>query len=53
MSGAEFDLGRVLRPIEMDQFFGDYWEQRPLIVARNQPDYYADLYSSPHLKDGR
>ena len=45
MSGAEFDLGRVLRPIEMDQFFGDYWEQRPLIVARNQPDYYADLFS--------
>ena len=45
MSGAEFDLGRVLRPIEIDQFFGDYWEQRPLIVARNQPDYYADLFS--------
>jgi ribosomal protein L16 Arg81 hydroxylase len=45
MPGAEFDLERVLRPIELDQFFGAYWEQRPLIVARNQPDYYAELFS--------
>jgi ribosomal protein L16 Arg81 hydroxylase len=45
MAGAPFDLARVLSPIEPDEFFGDYWEQRPLVVARNQPDYYADLFS--------
>ncbi len=45
MSGAGFDLGRVLRPVELDRFFSDYWEQRPLIIARSEPDYYADLCS--------
>lgn len=45
MSGAGFDLGRVLHPVELDLFLSDYWEQRPLVIARNQPDYYADLCS--------
>lgn len=45
MGGAAFDLGRILSPIEPNQFFSEYWEQRPLVIARNQPDYYADLFS--------
>src|SRR5215210_3142553 len=45
MAGGEFDIVRVLSPIELDAFFGDYWEQRPLVVARNQPEYYAELFS--------
>ncbi len=45
MSGAGFDLGRVLRPVELDRFFNDYWEQQPLIITRGEPNYYADLCS--------
>ncbi len=45
MSGAAFDLGKVLSPIEPDQFFSEYWEQRPLVISRNEPSYYVDLFS--------
>jgi ribosomal protein L16 Arg81 hydroxylase len=45
MSGAGFDLAKVLSPTELDQFFSEYWEQRPLVISRNEPDYYADLFS--------
>ncbi len=45
MSGAAFDLGRIVSPIEPGQFLSEYWEQRPLVISRNQPDYYADLFS--------
>ena len=45
MSASGFDLARVLHPVELNHFFSDYWEQRPLIIARGQPDYYADLCS--------
>lgn len=45
MSEAAFDLGRVLSPIEPSQFFNEYWEQRPLVISRNEPSYYADLFS--------
>jgi ribosomal protein L16 Arg81 hydroxylase len=45
MSGAAFDLGRVLSPIEPSRFFSEYWEQRPLVIVRTEPNYYADLFS--------
>ena len=45
MSRAAFDLARLLSPIEPSRFFADYWEQQPLVIARSQPDYYADLFS--------
>lgn len=45
MAGAEFDLARMLSPMELDRFFSDYWEQRPLVLSRNQPDFYAGLFS--------
>ena len=45
MSGTEFDLGRMLRPLEPSEFFHHYWEQRPLVLSRNQPDFYTSLFS--------
>jgi ribosomal protein L16 Arg81 hydroxylase len=45
MRRNEFDLTQVLRPVEADAFFRDYWEKQPLHVARNDPSYYRSLFS--------
>lgn len=41
----EFDLTKLLAPISPAQFFGDYWEEKPLLVSRNDRDYYETLLS--------
>ena len=38
-----FNLERLLHPITPATFFGEYWEEKPLLVARNRADYYAPL----------
>ncbi|MFD7001681.1 cupin domain-containing protein [Streptomyces mirabilis] len=37
------ELERLLRPVPVSGFFGEYWEQQPLVVHRNDPEYFADL----------
>jgi hypothetical protein len=39
-----FDLAKILRPVEPEAFFRDTWEQKPLAVHRNDPDYYRGLF---------
>lgn len=45
MSGLDFDLARLIWPIDPASFFRDTWEKKPLVVSRNQPDYYSGLFS--------
>jgi ribosomal protein L16 Arg81 hydroxylase len=45
MARAEFDLSRTISPVAVRKFFDAYWEKQPLILAREEPDYYADLLS--------
>ena len=33
----------ILAPTDLDTFFGAYWEQRPLIIRRDEPRYYNTL----------
>src|SRR5712692_7771319 len=40
-----FDLAKLLQPVSPSQFFGEYWEEKPLLVSRNDRDYYAALLS--------
>lgn len=40
----DFDLAKLLRPIEPEDFFRDSWEKRSLGIYRNDPDYYRDLF---------
>lgn len=40
---CNFDLATLVSPIGLDEFFRDYWEQRPLIVRRDLPDYFSGL----------
>jgi hypothetical protein len=45
MSELDFDFARLISPIDPASFFRDTWEKKPLVVSRNQPDYYARLFS--------
>ncbi|MEZ4736550.1 MAG: cupin domain-containing protein [Caldilineaceae bacterium] len=38
-----FDFQKTIAPIPLDDFLLSYWEQQPLIVQRNAPDYYHEL----------
>ena len=40
-----FDFGLLIAPIEPAQFFAEFWEKRPLVVARQSPKYYSKLCS--------
>jgi len=41
-------LGSLLAPFPEEEFRTQYWEQKPLIVLRGNPDFYGDFYT---LKD--
>ena len=43
--GAEAALARCLEPVATDAFFAEHWEQRPLVVPRNEPGRFDDLLS--------
>ncbi len=38
-------LAWLLHPISREEFFEEYWEKRPLVVKRKQPDYFGSLIS--------
>ncbi|XP_053825906.1 ribosomal oxygenase 2 isoform X1 [Vidua macroura] len=44
----------LISPIEEEEFFRDYWEQKPLLVQRNDvlvAAYYQSLFQLSHLKE--
>lgn len=41
--GRRFDLTRLLGPVSPARFFREYWEEKPLLVSRRDPDYYGAL----------
>ncbi len=45
MSDRNFDFARLIAPIATDSFFHNTWEKEPLLVARNDPNYYSGLFS--------
>lgn len=50
MSQQEFDFDKLIFPITSNEFFSDYWEQRPLIVAREERDYYNQILSIKQIE---
>jgi cupin superfamily protein len=42
---APFNLARLIAPINVGTFWDSHWEQRPLMVRRNDPEHYRDLLS--------
>src|SRR5690606_10939392 len=45
MSDPSNIFGRCIQPLDADTFFSEYWEKKPLIISRTQPDYFSDLLS--------
>lgn len=41
-----FSLERLLAPIDRAQFLRDHWEQKPLVVHRNDPGYWSSLLTA-------
>lgn len=33
----------LINPISKEEFFRNYWEKKPLVVRRNQPNYFSSL----------
>ncbi|MCA9609180.1 MAG: hypothetical protein KC619_26445 [Myxococcales bacterium] len=40
---TSYSLKQLLHPIEPEVFLAEYWEQKPLLVRRNDPNYYKDV----------
>ncbi|MEH1782276.1 MAG: cupin domain-containing protein [Nostoc sp.] len=50
MSQQEFDFDKLIFPIKTNVFFSDYWEQQPLIVTREERDYYSQILSIKQIE---
>ncbi|KFP48891.1 Bifunctional lysine-specific demethylase and histidyl-hydroxylase MINA, partial [Cathartes aura] len=47
-------FGSLISPIKQEMFFREYWEQKPLLVQRNDPllaAYYQSLFQLSDLKE--
>ena len=49
MSVEDFDFVQLIDPINIDTFFSEYWEKKPLIISRKEKGYYSDLFSIKDL----
>jgi ribosomal protein L16 Arg81 hydroxylase len=47
---AEAALQRCLEPVDAATFFAEHWEQRPLVVARDEPGRFDDLLSEADVE---
>ena len=45
MRDNHFSFERMIHPVGEDTFLREYWEQKPLLIARGKPDYYCDVLS--------
>lgn len=50
MADSAFDLGELIHPFGIDDFLAAYWEQSPLVVARDDRGYYDALYTMSDLE---
>src|SRR5579864_1672991 len=44
-SGVTPSLEWLINPVNRELFFERYWEKQPLVVKRNQPNYFSPLLS--------
>lgn len=45
MSNPRFKFEQLIQPFSPSDFFHQYWEQQPLLISRNNSDYYSGLFS--------
>lgn len=46
-----FNFERLIYPFTKEQFVEEYLEQKPMVIKRNQPDYYHDLLTIEDVDD--
>lgn len=44
-------LASLIAPASEDEFRARYWETKPLVVHRNDPDYYDDIFTLQDFDD--
>jgi ribosomal protein L16 Arg81 hydroxylase len=44
-SGFRPSLQWLINPVSKEVFFKEYWEKQPLVIKRNQPNYFSSLLS--------
>jgi hypothetical protein len=49
-SASRAALARCLDPVDADTFHADHWEQRPLVVPRDEPGRFDDLLSEADVE---
>ncbi|MGK7877583.1 MAG: cupin domain-containing protein [Xenococcaceae cyanobacterium] len=42
-------IKNLLQPIELKTFFSEYWEQNPLVISRDNSDFYLNLISTKDI----
>lgn len=45
MTQSDFGFDWTIAPESPETFFADFFEKKPMVVRRNDPDYYKDLLS--------
>lgn len=50
MRTMDFDFARILQPLTPEAFFQDYWERQPLVLSREDPDFFTSLFSLEELE---
>src|SRR5687768_12450907 len=49
-SMPKIEFKNLIAPIEPAAFFSEYWESKPLLVARGKTAYYRDLLSDSDIE---
>lgn len=47
---APWSFAELLQPLDLSQFFAEFWGRRPVRLARNQPEFYAQLLQLQDLE---
>jgi hypothetical protein len=51
VTAGDAALATLLDPVSVATFAADYWERRPLHVARDVPGYFADVFDVADVED--
>lgn len=49
MSNPDFDFEKLIQPIDSQTFLTNYWEQKPLVLMREDANYYVSLLSMKEI----
>lgn len=51
MNVEDPEFARLIQPFTPDDFFGEYWEKKPLLLKRGDSGYYENLISFQDMEN--